>query len=101
MIEQFVVWALCLGATTRVIRLITMDTIPLFAKPRAWVANRFGPDHALADLVTCPWCIGVWVSIPAVLSAYFWGHQIWWQLAAAILTLSHAAAWVVIKTDGN
>lgn len=70
-------------ACYRVTRLVTMDTItePIFGPLRLWLENRWivkraGGDESLAHLfgksptwnsklaflLSCPWCLGFWVS---------------------------------------
>jgi hypothetical protein len=51
---------ICL-ATFRVTWLVTVDDFPPIAKFRAWVTQRFGESSALTYLVTCLWCVSVWL----------------------------------------
>lgn len=50
-------------AVYRVTRLIVFDTLPLVARPVAWlqrqVWNRFGEDWAHG--FDCVWCVSIWV----------------------------------------
>lgn len=57
---------LTIGLIARITRVLTVDriTYPI----RARIVVRPGPDHPIAYFVTCPWCIGLWVS-PAGVSA--------------------------------
>lgn len=48
------------AASYRVTRLVTCDAFPLARRPRCLIVSR-GPSW-LADLVTCPWCAGVYVA---------------------------------------
>jgi Protein of unknown function (DUF1360) len=48
------------AASYRVTRLVTCDSFPSVWRLRCRIV-RSGPSW-LADLVTCPWCAGVWVS---------------------------------------
>ncbi len=59
-------------ATWRCIRLVVYDKIFAFVRERFYDATEYkgkvvlvkpegGPRRTLADLVTCPWCIGVWM----------------------------------------
>ncbi len=58
-------------ATWRVIRLFVYDAITKFFREQFWDAKTVGksivlekpphgPRRTLADLLSCPWCIGVW-----------------------------------------
>lgn len=50
-------------AAFRVTRLLALDDLPLVSRPRAWLAGKL--PGAWADLVFCPWCLGVYVSATA------------------------------------
>lgn len=65
--------ALMYGATLRLTRLITEDTItgPL----RAAVLSRWGPQSKAYEWVRCPWCIGLWIAY-AVAAAVLAGELI-------------------------
>jgi len=68
-------------AVARVTRFVIDDTI--IDRPRNFVL-----DHVPAkieELLTCPWCLSVWVSVIACL-------VIWWAKAVAIHT---TAGWVM------
>lgn len=61
-------------AAYRITRLIAVDdlTAPLRERARQWSfgPTRFGgPAVMLYELVTCPFCVGVWVSAAVVLFA--------------------------------
>jgi hypothetical protein len=47
------------GTSARVTRLLTADAFPPIARARSWVAARGDWQEYL---VSCPWCIGVWIS---------------------------------------
>jgi len=87
--------AFTIFACYRLARMIAIDDGPLFlfkrvrywAKDRAWreasftlgMANldltiddrHFGPWHNLAEGLSCPYCIGVWLSLP-ILALVLW-----------------------------
>lgn len=46
-------------AVYRVVRLLQEDTI--LDRPRGWVERRI-EGHKSAELLTCPWCLSVWVA---------------------------------------
>lgn len=67
----FVDYALITLATFRVIRLMVYDKITAFFREQFWdvhegktkvvlVKPATGPRRTLADLLSCPWCFGVW-----------------------------------------
>lgn len=58
-------------AAYRVTRLVTLDRISQPA--REWLKRRAKrADARLAYLVTCPWCVGMYVSAAAVALADIW-----------------------------
>lgn len=79
---------LALGATCRVTRFITKDT--LAAGFRTWVADRFGDDSRPSYLVNCGWCTSIWVAAAAG-CAFAFGGSPWLRIPATALTLSYLA----------
>lgn len=85
----------------RVTRLLTEDKIPIIATPRAVLYNWLDPDpsevlagrrkptggtaRAAAYLLTCPWCMSVWVGGIAALAVDHWLHipYVWWMWPAS------------------
>lgn len=63
-------------ATYSVTRLVTADAFPPVLVAREWVQDRAGPDSALAYLVTCPWCVGVYVSAGLVGAVLWAGYSL-------------------------
>jgi hypothetical protein len=53
----------------RVSRLIALDAFPPVAIPRDWVLRKLGDDHWFSYLITCMWCVSVYVSAGVVLVA--------------------------------
>ena len=108
----FLIYAL---AVARVTYLITDDRI--LCKPRdavkTWaisrVARKLAPGQDIEEaaddcevpylyyLVTCPWCVSVWVSLPA--AVLWWNVPTeWWTLGpAALLAFSYLTGWLASK----
>lgn len=84
-----VVFLLALGATCRITRFITKDT--LAAGFRSWTAGRFGEDSKTSYLVNCSWCTSIWVSAGVVTLAHLIGGTVAFQVVALILTVSYIA----------
>lgn len=66
-------------AVARVTLIITDDDI--LKRPRAWIVNKVAPndgdEHPIATLVTCPWCMSVWVGCAlAPLVYYHYGNPL-------------------------
>jgi hypothetical protein len=68
-------------ASFRLVRLMVYDKITAFFREQFYdekegrsgmelVKPPFGPRRALADLLTCPWCFGVW-AVATVVFFYF------------------------------
>jgi hypothetical protein len=99
-------------AVARVTRLINSDRLTerprLALEARLWRRNeereaaRWGitvaeitADRALRDpplsvyLLTCPWCVSIYVAAVAAPVAYFWGQLPWLFVPALALAFSH------------
>jgi hypothetical protein len=78
-------------AFARLIVLLTGDFIT--ARPRdAFVtALKERKHHTLAYLFLCPWCLSIWLAIPAAPIIYAYGNSPWLFVPALGLALSAAA----------
>ena len=93
-------------AVARVTRLINADRVT--QRPRDWLTlrlwKRYTGDwsaaaHALADpkaepplsvyLLTCPWCVSIYVAAVVAPAAYWWGDRPWLLVPALALAFSH------------
>lgn len=109
----------------RLTRLVTADTItarPRDAVVRAAYALRYGEDDAddweddnlpldtwseramhdpdapaLATLVTCRWCMGVWIGSAVIVARRMWPRQ--WQPVAEVAAVAAAAALLARSED--
>lgn len=54
--------------------------------------------HWIGNLIECPWCLGFWVSLAAVVGLYYLGDQTWFQVAAAAFATS-AVVGLLWSTD--
>lgn len=98
--------------THRVTRLITADHLPIVAKPRefiqAWLAvydaegNLVGPrrwgvaGESIAYLLSCPWCMSVWVAVGLVFGALgSWSIPLPWLWVAAACSVTGFLSGVV------
>lgn len=77
-----------IGAVTRVTVLIRTDRIT--RAMRYAIARRLQPDGYLSYLLSCPWCISIWVGFFAAATAYFWWHDAAYRIVALALALSYA-----------
>lgn len=78
-------------AVYRLARLLTRDSLPLIARPRDAIAQRWA-DRALGELVVCPWCVSVWLAA-GVLAARLW-VPVPWSMLALILAWSAVAGFL-------
>lgn len=84
----FMTFLLCLGASARLTRLVTDDYLTRHL--RVWVIKRTGAKSDWSYLVTCAWCLGMWMCGAVFTVAYFYGDRPWFIWPAAALT----ASWV-------
>lgn len=78
-------------AVARVTGLITTDTITEPVRDR--IITRLDNRPAtlgqfVSDLITCPWCAGMWVSLVAAPLVWFWGDSPVMLIPALALALS-------------
>lgn len=76
-------------AVHRLTRMGLLDTMP-FGALRDRLINR-KPDGRVAELLTCPWCFGWWVSAGVVLTASVLPRRVWQPVAVALAASSIAA----------
>lgn len=77
-------------ACARVTGLIVKDEV--FGTPRratieALVA-RFGDESLLAYMLTCQWCMSIWVAAPVTAAWWFAAEKPWLLIPAALLAMS-------------
>lgn len=67
LLELLITVVLVVGASARLTRLITADTIagPLRAKLITWTKST-----KVGEFITCPWCIGFWISVAVTYAAW-------------------------------
>lgn len=91
-------------AVARVTRLVTADKITeglrgrviRWADRRAGVdpADEFPPTPLLAYLVTCPWCVSIYVGAVAAPLVYWLGETPWTLVPALALAFSAVAGYL-------
>jgi len=97
-IVDFLIIAL---ATYRVIRLFINDAVTKFFREQFWdtkesrgkillVKPESGPRRTIADLLSCPWCFGVW---SAALVTFFYLLTPYAQFPVLILALAGLGTW--------
>ena len=97
--------ALVVGMAARLTRLAVVDSIAEGARILALrIAGRIPRIGARAvlwtqALVTCPYCIGFWLSAVVVASWLAWGDTLGWQAVAAVFTVSYVSGHLVARLD--
>jgi hypothetical protein len=92
-------------AAARVTRLVTTDTFPPIRMAREWFLDKVDPGKvrdvngaeppALAELITCNWCTGVWVAF-GVVAARRAVPALWGPVAEALavaMVVGQVAGW--------
>jgi hypothetical protein len=65
-------------AVMRLTRLVNADTI--LDPFRIQVARRFGPNSTWVDFLSCPWCVGMWLSMLLAIPTVSYLGWPWWTL---------------------
>lgn len=115
----FTDYALITLASFRLIRLVTYDKIFGFFREQFYDAKEYkgkvvlvkpesGPRRTLADLVTCPWCIGIWmaamVSFFYLLTPYAWFPVLFLALSSVatfLQLLANLVGWRAEQLKGE
>lgn len=85
------VYAIYLIAFARIVVLITMDMITARPRDAVVTALKERGHNMLAYLLLCPWCVSIWLGIPAAPIIYAYGNSPWLFVPALALALSAAA----------
>ena len=90
---EFAILAL---AVFRVYRLIAEDDVA--DRPREWLLDKLEEERLekLDKLITCPWCLGFWLSVIAWL---FWLITPDWAVGLAVPWALSAAVALIAKLD--
>jgi hypothetical protein len=65
---------LVIGATARLTRLVTGDSItePLRVRTRLWARRESRVGAWMDELITCPWCVSVWLGTLVAFTTIWW-----------------------------
>lgn len=101
-------------ATLRLTRLVVYDTITAFFREQFFDVKKTktgiklekpasGPRRTLADLLTCPWCFGVWAGATVVffyyLTSYAWFPILFLAISGAASLLQLLANMIGWKAE--
>jgi hypothetical protein len=87
------------GAVARITRLVTTDRIT--EAPRDWILDRLNPHGLGTYLMSCPWCISIYVGFIAAPVGHFWGDEPWVTIPAIALTMSYITGFLATLTKGD
>ena len=104
-------------AVARVTRLINEDKLTNGFRHalliRLWARHTGSRDSALIALydegaeqplsvylITCPWCVSIYVGIVAAPVAYWWGGEPWFLVPALALAFSYITGFLHTKIGG-
>ena len=94
-------------ATWRLVRLFVYDAITKFFREQFWDIKKvgkgvqlekpkFGPRRTIADLLSCPWCFGVWAG---ALVIFFYMMTPYAVFPVTILALAAVASFLQIFSN--
>ncbi len=83
-------------ATFRVVRLFVYDKITLFIR-EPLSTFQSGPFKTIYELLTCPWCFGVWGAFSLVFFYYYFYQFFWWIILA--LAISGFATFIQLTVN--
>lgn len=86
-----VVYVVYLLAFARLVVLITADMITERPRDAVVTALLARERKMLAYLLLCPWCVSIWLGIPAAPIIYAYGDSPWLFVPALALALSATA----------
>jgi len=94
-----VLYVIYLLAFARLVILLTSDYITEPHRDRLVTALKERKRFRLAYLLLCPWCVSVWLGIPAAPIIYAYGHH-WWLFVPALWMALSAAAGALARVKG-
>ncbi len=97
-VPVFLIYAIYALAVARATRLVAEDKI--LERPRIWALARLPEDSLIGYLLTCRWCVSVWLSLPAAAVAVLWGSKPWFLIPATALAFSHITG-LLVRAEEN
>jgi hypothetical protein len=93
------VYSVYLLAFARIVVFLTSDFL-INDQRDAFVTALLERGHKkLAYLVLCPWCLSIWLAIPAAPIIYAYGHH-WWLFMPALALALSAASGALARVKG-
>lgn len=94
-----VCYAIYLLAFARLIVLLTSDVITERPRDAVVTALKERKHNMLAYMLLCPWCLSIWLAIPAAPIIYAYGDS-WWLFVPALWMALSAAAGALARVKG-
>ena len=92
-------YAIYLAAFARIIVFLVADQLIEDPRDRFLMALVVRGHDKLAYLFRCPWCLSIWLGIPAAPIIYAYGHR-WWLFVPALVLALSAAAGALARVKG-
>lgn len=93
------VYAVYMLAFARIIVFLTSDFLINDQRDAFITALKERGHNRLAYLFLCPWCLSIWLAIPAAPIIYAYGHS-WWLFVLALIPALSAAAGALARVKG-
>jgi uncharacterized membrane protein len=90
---------LAIGSVARITRMITTDRI--FERARDWLLDRINPHGMITYMLSCPWCISIYVGSVGAVVMYRYGGEPCVTVPAIALTASYITGWLESLTKGD
>ena|ERR1700760_3254403 len=90
---------LYLLAFARIVVFLTSDFLIEEQRDAFITALKTRGHNKLAYLFLCPWCLSIWLAIPAAPIIYAYGQH-WWLYVPALVPALSAAAGVLARVKG-
>lgn len=94
-----VCYAIYLLAFARLVLIVTSDMITERPRDAFVTALKDRHHNMLAYLLLCPWCVSIWLALPAAPIIYAYGHH-WWLFVPALWLALSAGAGVLARVKG-
>lgn len=94
-----VLYTVYLLAFARLVVLLTSDYLTTVPRDALVTALKERGHNMLAYLFLCPWCLSIWLAIPAAPVIYAYGDS-WWLFIPALGLALSAAAGILARVKG-
>lgn len=89
-------WIIMVLATYRMTRLLVYDKIFKFLRDLTRISYTHGFFVSMKNLITCPWCAGIWTALMVVCLEFLIPHGIWLNY---LLAVAGAGTMILVTTN--